>query len=255
MARSTLFLTTKSGISWPLLNELKKIDQSIVIAYETPISKIELLSKRFKLFGYSKVFGQLLFLFYIRILKKLTFKRTQEMVLSSGYDLQVDDEIPCVEFISVNDDEFQQWLKEMSFKAVVVLGTRIIHKNTLDISDAVFINTHCGITPHYRGLHGGYWALAKGDPKNLGVTVHLIDPGIDTGSVIYQARIVIDKWDNFLTYPIKQMIAAIPLVRMALNDILGPGLSLIKKDDSKGDIWSHPTIGQYLINFIKFGVK
>ena len=32
--------------------------------------------------------------------------------------------------------------------------------------EAIFVNTHVGITPKYRGVHGGYWSLVKND-KNL----------------------------------------------------------------------------------------
>src|SRR5438093_9923670 len=46
---------------------------------------------------------------------------------------------------------------------VVVNGTRIISEAVLTASDAVFINMHAGITPKYRGVHGGYWALYNGD--------------------------------------------------------------------------------------------
>ena len=43
------------------------------------------------------------------------------------------------------------------------------------------INMHAGITLRYRGVHGGYWALAEQHPEWVGTTVHLVDPGIDTG--------------------------------------------------------------------------
>ena len=50
------------------------------------------------------------------------------------------------------------------------------------------LNYHAGITPKYRGMNGGYWALATGDAENFGATVHLVDAGVDTGDVLYQAR-------------------------------------------------------------------
>jgi methionyl-tRNA formyltransferase len=43
---------------------------------------------------------------------------------------------------------------------------------------------HAGITPRYRGTHGGYWVLLNNDPGHCGVTIHLVDPGIDTGSIV-----------------------------------------------------------------------
>ena len=50
------------------------------------------------------------------------------------------------------------------------------------------LNYHAGITPKYRGMNGGYWALATGDAGNFGATVHLVDAGVDTGGVLHQVR-------------------------------------------------------------------
>ena len=94
-----------------------------------------------------------------------------------------------------------------------------LFQKVLSCIDAPFINTHLGITLKYRGVHGGYWALANGDPDNYGVTVHLIDVGIDTGGVLYQKFIKVLKNDNFNTYPIHQIAHAIPLMKDTLNDI------------------------------------
>ena len=90
---------------------------------------------------------------------------------------------------SVNSDLTIAELKRLSPAVVVVNGTRIIQEKVLGCVDAVFLNTHAGITPMYRGVHGGYWALASGDASNCGVTIHKVDKGIDTGSIVAQATI------------------------------------------------------------------
>jgi len=72
---------------------------------------------------------------------------------------------------------------------VAVYGTRILKPVTLKCASAPFINYHAGINPKYRGQHPGYWPLAQGDEENAGVTVHLVDEGVDMGSVLYQAQV------------------------------------------------------------------
>jgi hypothetical protein len=42
---------------------------------------------------------------------------------------------------------------------------------------------HPGICPEYRNAHGCFWALARNDPGNVGMTLLRIDSGIDTGPV------------------------------------------------------------------------
>ena len=60
---------------------------------------------------------------------------------------------------------------------VVVNGTRIIAARVLESAGCPVVNLHAGITPRYRGVHGGYWALAERHPEWVGTTVHLVDPG------------------------------------------------------------------------------
>ena len=100
---------------------------------------------------------------------------------------------------SVNDDECIAALQKINPAIVVIIGTRIISKEVLDCTAAKFVNIHAGITPRYRNVHGAYWALVNNDQENCGITVHLVDPGIDTGSIIYQSKISISSKDNFIT--------------------------------------------------------
>ena len=118
---------------------------------------------------------------------------------------------------SINHASTPRALEQLGPAVVVVKGTRIIRKKVLSSIDAPFVNVHAGITPKYRGVHGGYWALAEGDREHCGVTVHLIDRGIDTGGILEQAVIEPGLDDNFATYPTMQLVAALPLLARAVR--------------------------------------
>lgn len=45
-------------------------------------------------------------------------------------------------------------------------------------------NLHGGLSPEYRGADCTFWALYNGEPEKVGCTLHWIDAGIDTGSLI-----------------------------------------------------------------------
>jgi len=124
---------------------------------------------------------------------------------------------------------------------VVVNGTRIIGSHVLEAVDAPFINMHVGITPAYRGVHGGYWALAQGDPANFGVTVHLVDAGVDTGQVITQVRVRPGPLDNFATYPYLQVAVGVPALVEAVN-AARTGAIQLREADLPSRLWSHPTL-------------
>ena len=102
-------------------------------------------------------------------------------------------------------------------------------------------------------MHGGYWALAAGDTENCGVTVHLIDEGIDTGGALYQVRFAPEAADNFSMYPYRQLAAALPLLAQAARDAMAVTLQ-VRPVDLPSRLWSHPTIWAYLGNGLRRGV-
>jgi folate-dependent phosphoribosylglycinamide formyltransferase PurN len=159
------------------------------------------------------------------------------------------------EFASVNSADSIAWLASEKPDVVVVNGTRIISTKVLEACNAIFLNTHCGITPGYRGVHGGYWALYSGEPENMGVTVHIVNKGIDTGDIVYQQVTSVDAKDNFLTYPVKQYIAGIPLMLQAINDIRAGRLRTIVREDLRSALWHHPTLWQYLSRRFMRGIR
>ena len=150
----------------------------------------DFLKRRIKKLGFSTVFGQLLFsAAIVPVVSRQSRRRIQQIISSNKLNTS---EIPSdkvTEVPSVNSDLTIAELKRLSPAVVVVNGTRIIQEKVLGCVDAVFLNTHAGITPMYRGVHGGYWALASGDASNCGVTIHKVDKGIDTGSIVAQATI------------------------------------------------------------------
>jgi folate-dependent phosphoribosylglycinamide formyltransferase PurN len=158
-------------------------------------------------------------------------------------------------FASANTTECTTWLAHERPDVVVINGTRILSAALLSSCNAVFLNIHCGITPAYRGVHGAYWALYRNDHTNAGVTVHVVDRGIDTGGSVYQETIQVDEQDNFLTYPVKQYIAGMRLMQRALNDVEKGSLRTAERRDLASAIWQHPTLWQYLAGRWSRGVR
>ena len=104
-------------------------------------------------------------------------KRGADLIEQYQLDNSSFDENSSTHVISVNADDCRQQLQNLQPDIVLVNGTRIISKKTLQCSNAVFVNMHVGIRPWYRGSHGGYWALHNKDIKNFGTTIHLVGPG------------------------------------------------------------------------------
>ena len=196
-----LMLSGKGESSLFVYNALKErynIDKVII---EDRISNKRLLINRIKKLGFFKVTNQLIFqLTIMGFLKKCSSKRINELKKKYSLSTQIIDDSVLINVSSVNDIESIAAIEKINPDIVIVNGTRIISAKVLDCTSAIFINTHMGITPQYRGVHGGYWSLVCNDEKNCGVTIHKVDRGIDTGDIIYQNNIAITKQDNFSTY-------------------------------------------------------
>ena len=119
---------------------------------------------------------------------------------------------------SINDAAVIDLLRKTQPELVVVLGTSIL-KETVLAAAPCFVNLHAGITPMYRGAHGQFWAVHNRDFDNVGVTLHFVDKGIDTGTIVKQARFPFDpEIDNLLTLLAKSSVAGAKLILDWIHD-------------------------------------
>ncbi len=78
---------------------------------------------------------------------------------------------------------------------VVVAYGKILPKEVLEIPAKGCINLHASLLPKYRGAAPITWAIMKGEQKS-GVTTMLMDEGLDTGPILLQREVPIDKDDT-----------------------------------------------------------
>lgn len=77
------------------------------------------------------------------------------------------------------------------FDLVISFGYRhILKAETITTARRPVINLHISYLPWNRGAHPLFWAMYDNTP--VGVTVHEIDTGIDTGPVCVQRLVAID---------------------------------------------------------------
>lgn len=252
MNRQTIIILAQDIDTTYILYNLLAKHYTTYLIIENPPSKISFLKQRAKKLGWLKVVGQVVFILYSKILYRVSKSRINQILSKVDIDMKIPKEIKRVS--SVNSSECIEILRDISPNLVVLNGTRIVSAKTLNCIDAPFINMHAGITPKYRGVHGGYWALVERDYNNCGVTIHLVDEGIDTGDIIYQQKIYPTKDDNFCTYPYLQFIEGVKLLKMAIDDIFSNNLKTYSRD-LPSKLWYHPTIVEYIKNYLKIGVK
>lgn len=256
MIQRRIVILAGKGVSTHILYNSLKDDYNIeTIILEKPVPAIKFLKKRIKRLGIGKVIGQVLFhLSIAKYLDIISVRRKKEILKFYGLnDLAIPSE-KVILLKSVNDDECISLLQKINPELVIVNGTRIISKEVLNSLSVKFINIHAGITPKYRNVHGAYWAVVNNDMANCGVTVHLVDPGIDTGNIICQQAIKITNKDNFSTYPFLQLAEGIICLKKSLPGIFENKI-VYKKEASESKLWYHPTFGQYIYQWLVHGKK
>ena len=108
-----------------------------------------------------------------------------------------------------------------------------------DLIDRVplgIVNVHPGPLPGYRGLFAPFWQIMHGE-RELGCTVHVIDPGIDTGDVIGIARVPYER-DRSLIWHAAQLYPA----GLALLD---PVLAAARRGDAPVGSRQDDTVSRY----------
>ena len=90
---------------------------------------------------------------------------------------------------NLNDKIVEDYLKTLDDKIIVFTGGGIIRSNILNEAGDGIINCHMGILPQYKGMDLPEWALIENQPECIGLTLHFMDSGIDTGNILNKVYI------------------------------------------------------------------
>ena len=110
--------------------------------------------------------------------------------------------------------------KKMNYDLIISFGYRhIISKEIIKGVNCPIINLHISYLPYNRGAHPNFWSFYDKTPS--GVTIHLVNEGIDTGPIIYQRHIIFDNNEKTFndTY-LRLIIELEQLFENNLSDIL-----------------------------------
>lgn len=144
---------------------------------------------------------------------KKYFKSKAGMLLPASYDrLMVD---------NVNDPAVHRILSGAAYDIIIVFGTSLIKAPTLRCAQSPLINFHSSLLPGYRGFFPEFWQLLSNDHENLGYTFHLIDEGVDTGSILMQRKVAYDGKNPYMLRVINVLDAIDALPELITNYLKG----------------------------------
>ena len=129
---------------------------------------------------------------------QLTFPPVKECAVKYG--------IPVFQPRRIKTPEAVEELKKYPADVYVVAAFgQILSQEILDMPRFGSLNIHASLLPKYRGASPIQNVILNGEEKT-GVTIMQMDAGIDTGDMLYQKEIDIERTDTFETLHDKLMV-------------------------------------------------
>ena len=167
------------------LHENGIVVQAVVLRQGSPFQRIRRLVRRFGIRSTARIVKN-------RLKTELTSSRSRSFYRQRAYQSWACEVIPVPD---LNSAGALAALKRLSPDIGVIACAGILKPEVLEGFRIGVLNIHPGITPAYRGLNPIEWAILEGTQP--AVTLHLIDAGIDTGPVIEQQVVRLERGDDF----------------------------------------------------------
>lgn len=130
------------------------------------------------------------------------------------------------------EDVFSEVARLRPDAGVSVMFGYLLKQPFLDLFPKGCVNLHTSLLPFNRGVHPNVWAIVDGTPA--GVTLHLIDSGIDTGPVIAQEEVEVEPVDTGKTLYEKLDAAAVNLFATSWPRVMAGNYSPIPQPREAG---------------------
>ncbi len=146
----------------------------------------------------------------------------QELFFHQGEPPALPEAVPRLVTASINEERTARFLADLAPDIVLVNGTQLLRQPILALIPSIrhgIINLHTGLSPYSRGANCNLYMVMEGHPELVGVTVHHIDPGIDSGDIILSAQVPLEPDDNFETIDVRSFHIGIELLLEAARQL------------------------------------
>ena len=130
--------------------------------------------------------------------------------------------IPYLKVNSPNNQDAIEFLKNQNPDLILSIGSNIIREKFLEIPNIGVLNVHMGILPEYRGIGVTEWPIIENRVHDvgLGITLHFMDSGVDTGPIVDTKKINIHNYNSldeleskYLNEMVNLMIKGVKMAR------------------------------------------
>ena len=138
----------------------------------------------------------------------------------SAAEIAIEHGIPAYCFEDINSTEAVLTIGILAPDLIVIVYyDQILKREIIDIPARGCVNLHMALAEEYRGCYPTTWVLMNGETQ-IGVTLHFVDDGIDSGDIIAQESVTIDWADTGKRLYQKCTDAGIELFQEHLSGLL-----------------------------------
>jgi len=125
--------------------------------------------------------------------------------------------------------QLTQWSPDLA----IFTGGDILRDEVLKVPRLGILNSHLALLPEIRGMSSPEWSLLCGVP--LGITIHFMDSGVDTGPILLRREFVADGCDSLADLRNKMIAEGIELIAEAVAGLDRGTISAVPQADREKD--------------------
>lgn len=180
---------------------------------------VHIIKKRIRKIGLLALANQTLLIMYRIVFESRRYKQARKEIFSDKPTEYIErKDIDILKVKDINTEEVRDFIRSKAPQLVVVSAAPLLKKIIIDAVEGRIINLHPGYAPEYRGRYGAYWPVYNKEPELVGVTVHFVDSGIDTGKILLQQQIDFNPNDTLKIVTYKQQATGVALLVKCLSE-------------------------------------
>lgn len=188
-----------------------------------------------------------------RFLERASSDTARRSFFPGGAAVAYAREVPTAVVESVNAAAAVDFIRGLAPDILAVCGTTVLRPEVFSLAPRGAVNMHTGITPEYKSAEPIFWALYRGEPEKVGVTIHFVDRGIDTGPIIHQDAVPVYADDSLATISVRCIRRGAELFSRALAEIEGGPVRALDRSGAESRFFRSIDLG--IVQHLLFGLR
>lgn len=223
----------------------------IVVLREPAERKRRRVKREIERVGWARFADVLAFRLYYKLFlaaRDAEWERRKMEELSRQYP-EIRPDTPILVTPNPNSPEAEQFIRRAAPDIMIARCKTLLAARVFTVPTVGTLVMHPGICPEYRNAHGCFWALASGDPDNVGMTVLQIDKGVDTGPVYGYFRVQPNPGESHIVIQHRTVFDNLPQIAELLKRIADRTAVRIDTHGRRSAEWGQPWLTKYLLGW------